>query len=132
LLAIVLNSFAKLATGAELTDLDNTIIQAFRAGGSNDDQLKEHGRLYQTLSDQSRRTLFPDKFSGSLPIPSTSWRPTSDLPSLSAAVLAMPNAVDIDVGAVHAGAANLADLPTPSGTSCERTVVDLFEPSKRT
>jgi hypothetical protein len=45
LLAIVLNSFAELATGAELADLDNTIIQAFRAEGSNDDQLKEHGRL---------------------------------------------------------------------------------------
>jgi hypothetical protein len=62
LLAIMLNSCAKVSANASLTDLEKIVIDAFRNNGLSDEDIKEHGRLYQEISEQTRREIFPEKF----------------------------------------------------------------------
>ena len=62
LLAIMLNSCAKVSANAPMTDLEKIVIDAFRNNGLTDDEIKENGRLYQQISEQTRREIFPEKF----------------------------------------------------------------------
>jgi hypothetical protein len=63
LLAIMLNSCAKVSANASLTDLERIVIDAFRKNGFSDEDIQEHGRLSQQISEQTRREIFPEKFS---------------------------------------------------------------------
>lgn len=62
LLAIMLNSCAKVSANASLTDLEKIVIDAFRNNGFSDEEIEEQGRLYQEISEQTRREIFPEKF----------------------------------------------------------------------
>lgn len=62
LLAIMLNSCAKVSANASLTDLEKIVIDAFRNNGLSDEEIKEQGRLYQQISEETRREIFPEKF----------------------------------------------------------------------
>jgi hypothetical protein len=114
LLALVLNTYAKVADGAPLNDLDAMIVEAFETYGLHAD-LTEHGRLYAGTSTEVRKALFPGAFAR-LPDHAnyTVADLVSDLPVLQKAVLAMPNALDIDVVGVHQGQIHPGDLPRPS------------------
>jgi hypothetical protein len=114
LLALVLNTYAKVADGAPLNDLDVMIVEAFETYGLHAD-LTEHGRLYAGMSTEVRKGLFPGAFAR-LPDHAnyTVADLVSDLPVLQKAVLAMPNALDIDVAGVHQGRIHPGDLPRPS------------------
>ena len=57
LLALVLNTYAKVADGAPLNDLDVMIVEAFETYGLHAD-LTEHGRLYAGMSTEVRKELF--------------------------------------------------------------------------
>jgi hypothetical protein len=114
LLALVLNTYAKVADGAPLNDLDAIIVKAFESEGMEAD-LTEHGRLYASMSATDRRELFPGAFAR-LPKDAdyTVADLARDLPALEKAVLAMPNALDIDVVGVHEGRVHRGNLPRPS------------------
>jgi hypothetical protein len=58
----MLNSCAKVSANASMTDLEKIVIDAFRNNGFSDEEIKEHGRLYQEISEQTRREIFPEKF----------------------------------------------------------------------
>jgi hypothetical protein len=62
LLAIMLNSCAKVSANASMTDLEKIVIDAFRNNGFSDEDIKEQGRLYQEISQETRREIFPEKF----------------------------------------------------------------------
>jgi hypothetical protein len=113
-LALTLNSFAKADEGAELTDVESAIVTAFREAGLEDD-VKEHGRLYKELPEQARRDFFPGKFANlNTKSKYTADDLKADLPQIEEAILSQPNAVNIDVEAIHAGNAHERDFPTPS------------------
>src|ERR1044071_7817776 len=62
LLALMLNSFAKLDEGKPLTNLDKVFVEAFRRNGFKDDELKQQGRLYRKAPAQLQGEIFPGKF----------------------------------------------------------------------
>lgn len=62
LLALMLNSCAKISANVSLTDLEKIVIDAFRNNGFSDEEIKEQGRLYQEIPEQTRREIFPEKF----------------------------------------------------------------------
>ncbi|MGV1009077.1 MAG: PASTA domain-containing protein [Dermatophilaceae bacterium] len=113
LLALTLNTFAKAAAGVPANDLDAIILAAFEAQGLGG-EVKEHGRLYAGMSPELRQELFPSRF-GTLAEHAdyTVADLTRDLPGLEEAVLAMPNATDIDVVGVHEGRVHLGDTARP-------------------
>jgi hypothetical protein len=112
LLGLTLNSFAKLDANASLTDLDQSIVHAFRQHQFTDEELKEHGRLYQQLPEQTRRDLFPGKFAGLTPRTIYAIQDLrQDAPNIVRSVLSMRNVENIDVEAIHAGRAHIRDFP---------------------
>lgn len=114
LLAVILNTYAKAADRVPLNDLDTMITSAFDKEGLGA-ELTEHGRLYARMPAATRQELFPGAF-GTLAKHAdyTLADLSRDLPGLDKAVLAMPNALDIDVVAVHEGRVARGDLPRPS------------------
>src|SRR2546430_16588935 len=62
LLALTLHSFEKLEANGPLTDIERTIVEAFRQHGYADEELKEHGRFFHIMPAQAKRDLFPTKF----------------------------------------------------------------------
>ena len=114
LLALVLNSYAKAASGRPLNDLDTIITTAFDSAGLGD-TLRGHGRFYTTMSTSTRTELFPGTFATLDPAAEYTLEDLRrDLPGLDEAVRAMPNAVDIDVAGVHAGLIHRNDVVRPS------------------
>jgi hypothetical protein len=114
LLALTLNSFAKADEGKTLSDVERAVVDAFRSAGLEED-VREHGRLYKQLPEQARRDFFPGKFAGFKTDTSyTAADLKADLPQIEKALLSQPNAVDIDVQAIHAGRAHERDFPGPS------------------
>jgi hypothetical protein len=112
LLALTLNSFAKLATNTPLTDLDQIIVDSFRKKGFNDNDLKQHARLYQQIPERMRSEIFPEKFVRLNPETKYGINELkADLPSIERAILAKPNIRDMDVQAIHAKTASVRDYP---------------------
>jgi hypothetical protein len=113
LLALTLNTFAKAADGVPPNDLDALILGAFEAQGLTADLL-EHGRRYTAMPKTLRRELFPGSF-GTLAAHADYGLDdlVRDLPDLDRAVRAMPNALDIDVVAVHDGSASAREFRRP-------------------
>lgn len=111
---MLLNTFAKVADGAPLNDLDVVLVEAFEAHGLGGD-MKEHGQLYAGMSPALRTDLFPGAFAT---LPNHADHMLSDLardlPGLDAAVRGMPNATDVDVVGVHRGTVHLGDSRRPS------------------
>jgi len=115
LLALTLNSFAKVDEGESLSDVENAIVEAAREKGLGEDEIKEHGRLYKQLPEQARRDFFPGKFAQfNTKTQYTADELKADLPSIEESILRQPNAVNIDVEAIHAGTAHERDFPEPS------------------
>lgn len=115
LLAVVLHSCAKFAANTPLTDLEQTVVQAFRTNGFSDETLKMHGRLYQTMPQTVRNEIFPTRFAQLTP---QSKYALSDLRQDSEmivrSVLSMRNVTKIDVQAVHEDRASIEAFPMPS------------------
>jgi len=115
LLALTLNSFAKVDEGESLSDVENTIVEAAREAGLGEDEIKEHGRLYKQLPEQARRDFFPGKFAQfNTKTKYTADELKSDLPRIEESIFRQPNAVNIDLEAIHAGEAHERDFPLPS------------------
>ncbi|MEU4659285.1 hypothetical protein AB0G32_36035 [Streptomyces sp. NPDC023723] len=115
LLAIVLHSCAKFAQGAQLTDLEQSIVTAFRKNGLTDEEIKQHGDADQRMPRQLREQFFPKRFAQLDVKQSYSMRDLAkDAPGIVRSVLAMPTVTRLDVPAIHAGTAVLADFPLPS------------------
>jgi hypothetical protein len=115
LLGLVLNSFARLDEGAELTDLEQSLVKAFRDNGISAADLKQHGRLYRQLRADLRRQIFSGKFAGlTARTPYTAADLEADAPAILQAVLGMPNVTVVDVEAIHAGRAHRSDFPMPA------------------
>ena len=112
LLALILNSFAKLAANTPLSDLEQIIVRTFREKGFNDNDLKQHARLYQQIPDRMRSEIFPEKFARLNPETKYGINELrADLPSIERAILAKPNVRDMDVQAIHAKTASVRDYP---------------------
>jgi hypothetical protein len=126
MLALVLNTYAKVADGVPTNDLDAIVLAAFDRAGWGE-RMREHGRHYTKLTPQVREELFPGAF-GTLGEHAdyTLEDLRRDLPDLDAAALAMPNAVDIDVAGVHDGTAYLSDFPRPSRDTRRRYASELI------
>jgi hypothetical protein len=115
LVAIMLNSMARLDGGEELTDLDQALLGAFREHGFSDEYLKQRGRLLKTMPGNVRRDFFPGKFGD---FDGTKRYTFADLEADRTGIidetLKMPNVMNIDVEAIHAGRAHLRDFaPVP-------------------
>ena len=111
LLGLTLNSFAKLTANAQLSDLEQTIIDTYRRHGFSDEQLKQHGRMYLDMPEQVRHEIFPDKFAQLTPGQRYSKQDLrNDASTIVSNVLSMPNVTRIDVQAIHAGNANLREF----------------------
>lgn len=114
LLALTLNSFAKLDEGAQLTDLNRAIIDTFRENGFDEDDLKAQGRVYRQLPTHLRQEIFPDQYAMLTVNSQVSFGELAhDLPRLDRQVAKMPNAMDVDVHAIHAGRATESDFRLP-------------------
>ena len=113
LLALTLRSFARVAAQQPLSDLEATIVEAFRANGYSDRELAQQGRLYEQLPADVRRDIFPARFAGlAAATPYTTRQLQADAPAIVQAVLAMPNVVKVDADEIHAGKSYLRDVPT--------------------
>src|SRR5262245_60581783 len=62
LLAITLNSLAKLHENAQLTDVETGIVDAVRKNGFKDDEMKLHGKLFRSMPKNLKDDIFPGKF----------------------------------------------------------------------
>ena len=112
LLALTLRSFARVAAQQPLSDLEATIVGAFRANGYSDRELAQQGRLYEQLPADVRRDIFPARFAGlAAATPYTTRQLQADAPAIVQAVLAMPNVVKVDADEIHAGKSYLRDVP---------------------
>lgn len=119
LLAIVLHSCAKFSEGAQLTDLEQSIVTAFRKNGLTDEQIKQHGKSDKRMPQQMRNEFFPKRFAQLDVKQSYTMRDLAkDAPGIVKSVLAMPTVTQVDVAAIHAGSASLADFALPRATSC--------------
>jgi len=61
LLALMLHSCAKLAANVPMTDLEEIVINSFRRNGFSDEELKQQGRLYEEIPEQTRRAILPEE-----------------------------------------------------------------------
>ena len=115
LLALTLNSFNKLAANVQLSDVDRLIVDAFRRNGFSDDELKQHGLVYQGISKQTRTEMFPERFAQMAPHTTYTMKDLQqDAPKIVESVLAMPNVTNVDVQSIHAGIASRKDFPMVS------------------
>ena len=130
LLAVYLNSFAKLDAGEPLTDVEKAVVDGFRQNGVSEAEVKEHGRLFTKMSAADKQKLFPGKFAQLTP--KTKYEAAdlkADLPKAEANLLKQPNAADVDVKAVHDGTKSLKDYAIPQdvkeryGSTLVRAVV---------
>jgi hypothetical protein len=112
LLGVTLNSFAKLADGAQLTDLEQSIVTAFRQNGFSDEEIKQQGQLDKRIPQQVRAEIFPTRFARLDPSKSYSFEDLRrDAPDIVDAILERPNVTRVDVQAIHAGNLELRDFP---------------------
>ncbi|MFG3256099.1 hypothetical protein [Streptomyces sp. NPDC048172] len=114
LLALMLHSCAKHAEGAKLSDLESTIVAAFRKNGYTDQEIKQQGQLDAKVPKQLRDEMFPRRFAQLDVKQSYTMKDLErDAPGIVKSVLEMPTVTHIDVPAIHAGTATLADFRLP-------------------
>lgn len=112
MLALTLHSFAKFAANGQLTDLERSIVTAYQKNGFTDAEIKQHGKVAERLTDPVRKELFPDRYAR-MRLGKDSYSMTdlrTDAPDLVKSFRAMPNVVDVDVEAIHAGRAVVSDF----------------------
>ncbi len=115
LLALTLNSFAKSAENAQLTDLEQSIVTAFRNNGFSDEEIERQGKVSKRIPQQVRNEIFPPKFAQLDTKKSYSLKDLEqDGNGIVKAILARPNVNQIDVQAIHAGRSTLRDFPPVS------------------
>ncbi|NUU24806.1 MAG: hypothetical protein HOV68_25370 [Streptomycetaceae bacterium] len=121
LLALTLHTFAKVADGAKLTDLETTIAKAFRDNGFGDDDMRRHAELERAMPAQMRNEIFPRRFAQLDAKQGYSMKDLErDAAEIVRGVLARPNVTKVDVPAIHAGQAHLGDFPlAPRATARE-------------
>jgi hypothetical protein len=113
LLALVLNSYANEVARKPATDVDDAIVSAFDNAGFGD-EMREQGKLYARMPADARAQLFPTAFAEMAPGSAyTGADLVANLPQIQSAILAMPNATDIDVVGVHQGTAAKASFRRP-------------------
>ncbi|WP_406280765.1 hypothetical protein [Embleya sp. NBC_00896] len=115
LLAIVLHSFAKVADGARLTDLEAGIVDAFKKNGFSDEEIRQHGETEKRMPQSLRNQIFPARFA-QLDVKQNYAAAdlARDAREITRAVLARPNVTNVDVAAIHAGRARLQDFTMPA------------------
>jgi hypothetical protein len=95
LLALMLHSFIRFADGAQLSDLEASIVNAFKQHGYNDAELTGQGRLAQKLDQAVRAELFGPRFAAlSDTAPYTLAQLTADAPGIVAGSLAQAGAAE--------------------------------------
>jgi hypothetical protein len=118
LLALTLHSFTKFADGVPLTDLEQSIVTGFQHNGFSNAEIKQHGQAAKAIPQQVRKELFPDRFARLRP--GQDGYSMADLKNDVAEIVksfrAMPNVVDVDVEAIHAGRATRAEFRTDRAT----------------
>jgi hypothetical protein len=112
LLALTLHSFAKLNENAPLSDLEQSLVDAFLRHGFSSADLKQQGQLHRKISAQLRNDMFPEKFARL----NTQTKYTfsdlkADAPNIVQSILSMPNVANVNVEAIHAGTAHPSDFP---------------------
>ncbi|WP_326728855.1 hypothetical protein [Streptomyces phaeochromogenes] len=115
LLAVVLHSCAKFADGAQLTNLEQSVVTAFRKSGLTDDDIKKHGDADKRLPQQMRSGMFTSRFA-QLDVKQAYSNAdlAQDAPGIVTSVLRLPTVRQLDVPAIHAGTATLADFRSPT------------------
>ncbi|GAA2086590.1 hypothetical protein GCM10009801_49100 [Streptomyces albiaxialis] len=114
LLALMLHSCAKYAEGAKLSDLESTMVAAFRKNGYTDQEIKQQGQLDTKVPKKLRDEMFPRRFAQLDVKQSYTMKDLEkDAPGIVKSVLEMPTVTRIDVPAIHAGTATLADFRLP-------------------
>jgi len=112
LLALTLYSFAKFAENAQLTDLEQSIVTAFRKNGFSDQDIRQQGGIGERIPQQVRDEIFPGKFAQLDTKKTYSFKDMEqDADGIVKGILAMPNVTKLDVQAIHAGEAALRDFP---------------------
>lgn len=115
LLALILHSFDKFDANVDQTDLGKTFVDAFRKNGFTDDEIKQQGRLYRKMSAQLRNEIFPSKFAQLTHQSKFTLQDLKqDAPNIVKAVLSMKNVTNVDVQAIHTGAAHPSEFPMVS------------------
>lgn len=123
MLALTLKAFAKLADNEKLTDLDQTIVNAYKKNGFTDAELKVHGKLAKGLSQQVRDEIFPQAYAR-LDAATKAYALKDlerDADGIVKRVLTQRNVNHIDVHGIHAGRANLRDFPSISRATLAET-----------
>ncbi|WP_186768095.1 RICIN domain-containing protein [Streptomyces qinzhouensis] len=67
IVAVALNAFARFGQSAELTELEQEIVDAFRRAGISDAQIAEYGRIFTEASAEAKARAFPDVVAGLTP-----------------------------------------------------------------
>ena len=113
LLSLTLNSLAKLDENAPLSDIEETIVNAFRKSPAyTEEELKELGRTYKSMPGQARNDIFPGKFANLNTQTKYSLQDlNTDLPNINDEILRQKNVVNIDVQGIHDGTARRSDFP---------------------
>jgi hypothetical protein len=115
LLAIVLHSFRRFAEKAELTDLEASVIKAFRDNGFDDAELTRKGRLAARLDDTVRAELFGSGFAALAGrTPYSRQDLAAEAPGIVRTTLARPNVTVVDVAGIHSGRSALGDVRLPA------------------
>jgi len=115
LLALTLNSFAKFADDAQLTDLERSIVTAFRKNGFSDEEIRQQGGIGKRIPKQVRDEIFSGKFAQLDTKKSYSFKDVEDdAADIVKAILAMPVVNRVDVQGIHAGERTLRDFPPAS------------------
>jgi hypothetical protein len=116
LLSLTLNSFAKLDENEPRSDIEETIVNAFRNSPAyTEEELKELGRTYKSIPGQARKDLFPGKFADLDTKTKYSLQDLNkDLPKIKEDILKEKNVLDVDVQAIHDGTAAASDFPMVS------------------
>ncbi len=113
LVAVILDAYAKADAGRALTDLDTIVVDTFDKAGMGD-ELRAQGRLFAAMPTATRTELFPAHFARlGLDTAYTVADLAADLPDRQAAVLAEPNATDVDVVGIHEGRVSAAGARRP-------------------
>jgi len=109
LLGLTLNSFARFADKAALTDAEQSIIDAFKKNGFSDAEIRDYGATAKKIPQKVRDEIFPAGFAKIKAVSLADVK--RDAPAIVKSILAQPNVTNLDVPAIHAGNRTLRDFP---------------------
>lgn len=114
LTALLLHSFSKFAEGAELSDLERSVVDAFRENRFTDDEIKQYGRLERRLPADLRGRIFPERFAQLDVKQSYSMADLErDASGILQSFLAMPTVTQVDFGSILREETTPADYRLP-------------------